>query len=81
MLFICCLLVNVDKFVLQLTFTTIKEINSMNHNLTGTIKETLNTCQPLVAPQNWSPTRTRNPIYQPHKTFDLRYQGVQSFGI
>ena len=67
MLFICCLLVNVDKFVLQLTFTT--------------IKETLNTCQPLVAPQNWSPTRTRNPIYQPHKTFDLRYQGVQSFAI
>ena len=36
-------------------------------------------CQQLAASQNLSPTRTLNPIYNPHKAINFSNKGIPSF--
>ena len=37
--------------------------------------------QPLLAPQNLSPTQTRNSIYHPHKIFNISDKSIPSFSV
>ena len=61
---------NLDKCVLQLH----RLIQPLNRFF-------FLSCQSLVAPQNLSPTQTRNPFYHPRKTFNFSDSGFPSFSV
>ena len=49
--------------------------------INSTIYHIFLSCQPLVAPQNFSPTQTCNPICHRHKTFNFSEKGIVSFNV
>ena len=45
----------------------------------STIYHSFSSCQPLAASQNTSPTRTGNPIHDPHGMINFSKRGVTGF--
>ena len=45
----------------------------------STIYHSFSSCKPLAASQNTSPTRTSNPIYDPHGMINFSKWGVTGF--
>ena len=77
---------NVATFLLQLTLNIFKTIHfstercAITSQINSTIYHSYLSCQPLAAPQNISPTRSDNPIHDPHRK-QGHYRGITGFGI
>ena len=79
---------NLTSLPLQLTLNT---FNTLMHcsiercatttQINLTIYHSFLSCQPLAAHQNMSPTRTGNPIHDPHGIFNFSIRGITSSGI
>ena len=79
---------NVTPLPLQLTLNTFNtpihcsiERCAATTQTSSIIYDSFLSCQPLAAPQNMSPTRTGNPIYDPHGIFNFSNKSIAGFGI
>ena len=65
-----------NKFSISIHYSIIKTCAATTQ-INSTIHHSFLSCQPLVAPQNISTTRTRNLFYDPHWIFNFSNRGIK----